>query len=154
MRLGVIGAGPTQREPLSRNYSISAVPPEHLDEVWAELEPFIERGLRHSDDTTPEILKASIRSEGYQLWVAVRDSEVVAGLVLEIQQRPIRRVVFIHMLAGRERHGWFDEGFELIKAYRDLNDAETIEAECRPGMVKFLEDQGWARKAVIMKAPE
>lgn len=136
--------------------SVSVVTPGHLDAIWSQLLPKIKEGLSHGqgDAFTAESLKAAVRCGDMHLWVAHEDGEVVAGMIFEVVQYPAVKKIFIQMVAGRDMSVWFDANFPLLLKYRDLNEAGTIEASCRDGLVRFLEQRGWKRKAVIMQAPQ
>lgn len=116
----------------------------------------MERGLTHGqgDGETLESLKESVERGDTSLWVAHDDDGVVAGMISRVVQHPAKRVVFVEMLAGREIKTWYNEGLTMLEKFRDINDATTIEASCRGGLAKFLEQRGWSRKAVIMESPK
>lgn len=134
---------------------VSYVPPDQIDRVWTELLPMIEKALQHGqgDHTSPWYLRKAIERGQMMLWAVHDDSEIYAGLVLEMLRHPMKKTVFVTMLVGREMDRWIDLLESHLIAYRDLNNADNIEASVRDGLVRYLGKRGWSRKATIMEGP-
>lgn len=116
----------------------------------------VRRGLREEENPahTPAQMREAIRDGVMHLWAAEDESGVVAGMIFSLIDYPSKRVVFVEMVAGCDMNEWFDKEFHLLRKFCALNNADTIEAYCRDGMVRFLAKRGWKRRAVIMEAPD
>jgi hypothetical protein len=64
--------------------------------VW----PYINRALEHGAMETLEYLAKCVERGGAQLWAVFRGSELCAGMVTEIQDRPRGRVCVITAAGG------------------------------------------------------
>lgn len=135
---------------------ISQVTPDQLPVVWPHFLPWVVKGLRHGqgDSLAPCDLYHSISSGQMAFWVAHEGEDLKGGMILEMNQFPRKKVVFVVILVGTEFESWADEMEAALIGYRDLNGADTIEASCRRGLVKKLLKRGWKQKAVIMEAPQ
>lgn len=145
-----IGSGPATSPP---SLEVSHVPPELVPEVWFRLRPMIERGLAHGagDTTTAEHMFASIIRGDMQLWAVHEGSEIIAGLVVSVRKTSVKTWVHIELAAGRDLDRWADRLEGLLRDFRDLTGADTIEASCRLGLAHRLKKRGWRRKAVLME---
>lgn len=134
---------------------ISQVSPEQAEVVWPQFLPFVERGLRHGqgDSMAPCHLLHALKSGEMAFWIAHEGEELMGGMILEVNQFPTKKVVFVVMLIGTKFEKWVDEMESALKNYRDINGADCIEASCRKGLVKKLMKRGWSQKAVIMECP-
>jgi hypothetical protein len=134
---------------------ISAVTPEQLEMVWPHFLPWVEKGLRHGqgDSLAPCDIYHGIASGQMSFWVAHKNEKLSGGMVLEVNQHPRAKVVFVVLLVGENFDEWVDEMEAALMNYRDINGADSIQASCRKGMVKKLMQRGWKQKAVIMESP-
>jgi len=134
---------------------ISNVTPDEVDSIWPHFLPFVVKGLKHGqgDSIAPcHVLKA-IKAQQMRFWVAHEGENIKGGMVLEVNDFPTKKVVFVVMLLGENFEEWVDEMEAQLKNYRDINGADCIEASCRKGLVKKLMKRGWKQKAVIMECP-
>lgn len=130
---------------------IGLVTPESLDLVWAALRPKILKALSVGAGTnqTEEHYKGSIKSGSMQMWAVHEGEKVIGGGILSLNEMPRGKVVFIEMLAGERMNEWLDEIESLVKRYATEVGATTIEASCRPGLVKKL--TRWQPIATLMR---
>lgn len=131
---------------------VSYVPAEEVDFVWEQILPMVERGLSHGqgDCTTPDHVLDAIKRGDMMLWTVHEENEIYAGLVLEIVQHPVKKTLFVVLLAGREMKKWIDKLERLLIDYGKHIGADAIETSCRNGLVRFLSKRGWYAKATIM----
>lgn len=83
------------------------------------------------------------------MWIYHIDEKVVGGGILSVQQMPRGKKIFIEMLAGERLDEWLEEIERLVKEYATEIGATTIEASCRPGLVKKL--TRWQPVATLMR---
>lgn len=129
---------------------ISIVTPESLDYVWHKLKPKIESALstgagRHF---TESYYYNQVNSGTMQMWV-FHDPDVIAAGILSVNEYPAGKVLFIELLAGEQLDRWLELVEPLLKEYAVQIGASTIEALCRPGLVKKL--TRWRSVATLMR---
>lgn len=130
---------------------ISIVEPQSLDYVWASLRPKILKALSVGAgiNQTEQHYYDSVKSGLMQMWIYHIDEKVVGGGILSVQQMPRGKKIFIEMLAGERLDEWLEEIERLVKEYATEIGATTIEASCRPGLVKKL--TRWQPVATLMR---
>src|SRR5688500_18778658 len=119
---------------------ISNVPPESMDIVWQSVRPMIKKALRTGagHHMTEQHYYDSVKDGSMFMWVYHEGSEIIAAGIFSIQQYPAHKTLFVELCAGKDLLSWLDKVEPLLKEYRDLIGATTIEASCRPGLVKKL----------------
>ena len=137
---------------ISADYSVSRVEPQSIDAVWPQIAPMVRRGLKHGagDSITEEQILHALYAGQMELWAIHNGEEIIAGLVLQIIQRSKGPALIVIFQAGRDFALWSERVNGLIRDYADLIGAYTVEAVCRKGAAKWLEDLGWKRKAITM----
>lgn len=113
----------------------------------------IERALSHGegDSTTSAHLLAAVLTGDLQLWVVHDGPEIVAGLVVAVYIHPGKRTVWVELCAGRDLDRWIADIERLLRDFRDIVGADTVEASCRPGLAHRLGKRGWSRKAIRLE---
>ena len=139
--------------------SLNVVPQDMVEETWPVVGPIIERALKYGegDRQTLESMKAALVSGQAMLWVTRSYGEIVGTIVVKLVDYPNKRAVFVELIAGDAgTHNLFAKSFgavnDMLKRFKKLNKADTIEASCRPGLARILERRGWKPKAVVMEA--
>ena len=129
---------------------VSYVPPPAVDAVWESLRPQILKALSKGQGRhyTEEFYKSNLMN-GQMLMLAAADGSLVACGILSIQDRPGGLVVFVELLAGERMGDWLPAVEDFLHKYKDQIGATTIEASCRPGLVKKLTN--WRPVAVVME---
>lgn len=146
---------PQRLMPRLRNVplSVSAVPPEHVDFVWAQVEPMVRRGLSHGagDSTTSDHIRAAIKRGELILWAVHEGLDVTAAIVIEVVKHPAKTTLFIVLIAGRRFAEWAPTVTDLLRDYAVVVGADTIESMVRDGLTKWLAPLGWKRKATLVE---
>lgn len=130
---------------------ISAVPIEHILEVWPTVEPMIQGAL----DRAPGRFKSAdiflLLRSGYQtLWIAVDEpKEILAAFVTRVYDLPQGRITSIDWAGGRDHERWVERFDEVITKYAKDNGSNIVEYSGRPGWGKYLKKSGWENTAVI-----
>ena len=144
---------PTGDVSQTERLSVSYVEPEHIDFVWRQLEPMIQRGLKRGagDSVTSESLRESVKS-GDRILLAVHEgTDVTAGVLFEVQQHPAKKILFVIMVAGRDFDSWAQQAKEMMLALKDEYGADSVQATVRDGFVPVLKRYGWKKKATLME---
>jgi len=90
------------------------------------------------------------------------ENRVVAGLmqahalpkgavITQIDNYPEERVLHVVLLVGKELNSWDVGVLEKLQKFARENGCKAIEADCRPGMAKFLEKHGFRRTKIKMR---
>lgn len=144
------GCGSLTERPL---VSIAQVEPIHLQAVWPSIQKQLRNGLTRAcgDRLTEEGLINAILGERMELWVAIQDDEVLAGLVLQLVKRPRGRAVVVVAMAGKNFHTWSDAMYHHLRGYMVSHECYCVEAIVRAGLTKWLHAYGWRSKATVME---
>lgn len=136
-----------------KRVSVSRVPPESVGYVWPKILPMIEKALKHGegDSTTSEHVLSGIVNGKLILWAIHKGPEIIAGLVLSVRTYPAKTTLVIEFAAGRDLDSWIEQIEHLLREFRDLISADTIECSCRAGLAHRLGKRGWKRKSIIME---
>jgi hypothetical protein len=131
--------------------NISRVEPQTLDFVWSALRPQILKALSlgAGEHYTESYYFDAVKSGAMTMWVGHEGRQVVAGGIISVQQHPKHKTVFVELLAGERLDAWLPQVETLLKEFKELVGATTIEASCRPGLAKKL--AGWKTKAILME---
>lgn len=129
---------------------ISVVTPESLALVWQKMQPKIALALQSGagEHYTQEYYYDQVNNGVMQMWV-LHDDDVIACGILSVNEFPASKVLFIELLAGERLDEWLEEIEPLLKKYAAQIGATTIEALCRPGLVKKL--SRWRNVATLMR---
>ena len=136
----------------AESFEVSRVPPDLVDAVFDRLGPIIRRGLMHGagDASSEDHLRDSIKRGDMVMWAVHEDGDVLAAIVLSVQKFAAKTTVFVELAAGRDMERWVERIEGLLRDFRDLVGADTIEATCRDGMARRLKGR-WRRKATLME---
>lgn len=104
-----------------------------------------------SGSTTSRHMLAQVMNKTAQFWAVHEGAEVLAGVVISIKTLPMKTVVFVEMIAGRDMDRWAGRVEQLLLEFRDLVGADAITASCRVGLAHRLGKRGWKRNAVVME---
>jgi hypothetical protein len=127
--------------------------PEGLVGVWPQVEPYLQRALRHGqgDETdAPHVLAALLQGISTML-VAHEDDEVFGAVIMRVSDHDTCRKIWLDFVIGRKMSRWIDQVEDFLREYMEIVDAKCVEGSCRPGIAKVLERRGHKRKAVIME---
>lgn len=129
---------------------ISIVTPETLPSVWSNLRPKILRALQQGagQHYTEDYYYKNVNSGIMQMWVFHEES-IIAGGILSVNEYPNNKTIVIELLAGERIDKWLDSVEPLLEEYAAQIGATTIEAFCRPGLVKKLTK--WRPIATLMR---
>lgn len=130
---------------------ISEVLPNDIDFVWSALRPEIQKALRVSAGhrVNESHYLESVKIGHMVMWAGHEGEQIIACGIFSIQQYPACKTLFVELLAGRNIDAWLHEVEPLLKQYRDITGATTIEALCRPGLAKKL--TRWTHKSSLME---
>ena len=118
---------------------------EHIDDVWTEVKPYIDRCVPHSEgELETEDFYDFLANGEMQLWIAIdksetEDNEIIAAMITQIIVYPRKRILRIIAIAGDEMDRWM----HFLPEIED----RALEAGCtareawgRKGWLKVLTD--------------
>lgn len=129
---------------------ISLITADSLPAVWRQMRPKIIKALGDGMGIhyTEEHYYQEVLSGRMQLWAA-HECEVVAVGIISVNEFPKGKSIFIELLAGSKLDEWLEDVEPLLHEYARQIGATTIEASCRPGLVKKL--TRWRPVATLMR---
>lgn len=129
-----------EHSPTTLSVSYSAVTSEHIDGVWPVVAPLIEKSLVYFDNRVDiDDIYNSLKARNNQLWLVIRDGEILTAVVTEITIYPKKKVLNIAYLAGRDFRSWQD-GIDILKDFAKSLGCSSIEIRGRRGWEKLLKD--------------
>tara|TARA_R100000152_G_C6748941_1_gene172581 strand:- start:663 stop:1070 length:408 start_codon:yes stop_codon:yes gene_type:complete len=122
------------------------VPPLEVVSIWKEVEPLIDKALKHSTEElyASDFLVSILQGTRF-LWVGTDADEIQSVLLVEPIQHPRNTSLFIHVWStksGYEGTDWLSF-WEEIENFGRINGCDFIEAKARKGLAKKL---GWTNK--------
>lgn len=143
---------------------ISSVPPADVGKVWGQISPMIQDALQHGqgDGMAVDAVLLELAKGTRSLWL-IHDGdpeaggfEIKAAVVTSLSEVPGRgHKIYVDLLAGRRMGEWVQELQDALNQAAELTGAFCIEASCRRGLAKYLQqNMGWKVKAIIMEAPK
>ena len=120
--------------------SCRLIRPDHIDGIWPDVEPHLERCVPHSEgELETEDFHQLLANGEMQLWLAMEDEEILAAMVSQIVSYPRKRILRIIAIGGGEMKRWlpFLPGLE---EWALENGATGLECWGRKGWLKILDD--------------
>lgn len=119
---------------------IVAISPDLLDEVWSEVEPFVQDALDRAggEELTSDVFSA-IKTGRYVLLAAV-DKSICGIVTLEILTYPRRRKIGIVHAAGKDGLSYLPKFWEVIKQIAIEQQADAVTWQGRKGWDKVMKD--------------
>ncbi len=93
---------------------IYGVNQEQVVNVWKEVEPLVEKGLKHArgEFDKYDVLAALVQQQ-MQLWVIQDEGQPINGIcITQVDTYPKKRVAKIVLMVGDAFNGWFFEALE------------------------------------------
>ena len=118
------------------------VPPKDVPNLWAEIQPLIDKALVHSEEgvTAEDLLPAITDGRAY-LWIVVNGYDIESVCLGELVDYPRKKSFFIHSWATKSGHDYKEvmATFEdSVIAFAKLNGCDFIEAKVRKGLARKL----------------
>ncbi len=109
-----------------------------IDDVWADVKPFIQRVVDKGSDKTTQQIHDGLKEKRYQLWIAW-DEEIRACCITEtIFYEPDGLLCTIVMCAGNNINRWIRH-IETIEDWAKDKGCFAIEIVGRDGWKKYLD---------------
>jgi hypothetical protein len=93
---------------------------------------------------------AGVKPGYYQLWLFIRDPDVIGCGITQIVTEPYRRVLEIVAIGGRELKDWTHFEEHVGQRAKDEMGAVAVRVFCRPGIKHIIEPMGYRIKGYVM----
>ena len=124
---------------------IQHVDVNYVNQLWPQVEKFIEAALAYQDDYNIEHAKVFVTNGTWMLIVAIDDDGVIHGAAtIQFYNRPNDRVAFVVTMGGRliTGHEHYAQFTDLLKAFG----ATYIEGASRASAARLWERFGLKEK--------
>lgn len=124
---------------------IQHVDVSYVNQLWPQVEKFIEDALAYQDDYNVEHVKVFLVNGTWTLVVAIDEDGVIHGAAtIQFYNRPNARVAFVVTMGGRliTGHETYEQFTELLKAFG----ATYIEGASRASATRLWERFGLKEK--------
>ena len=123
----------------------------YINQLWPQVEKFIEAALAYQDDYTVDHVKVYVTNGTWTLVVAIDDQGVIHGAAtIQFYNRPKDRVAFVVTIGGKliSGHETFAQFSELLKAFG----ATYIEGAARESIARLWQRFGFVEKYRVVGA--
>jgi hypothetical protein len=129
---------------------VSLITPDIIPKIWGGFLVQIDKALALGvgDHYSADYYYEEVISGRMQMW-AYHDGGLIAIGIISVIDYPKHKTVFIELLAGEKLDEWLGIVEPLLQEYASQIGATTIEASCRPGLVKKLTK--WRPIATLMR---
>lgn len=124
---------------------IQHVDVNYVNQIWPQVEKFIEAALSYQDDYSLEHAKVFVTNGTWVLIIAIDDDGVIHGAAtIQFYNRPSDRVAFVVTMGGRliTGHEHYAQFTDLLKAFG----ATYIEGASRASATRLWERFGLKEK--------
>lgn len=133
---------------------VSAVPTEYIDTCWPQVESFLEGAAEYTHGRfRVGNIYDRIVEDGYQLWVAIEDDEIIGAVVTNVTDYPHKKVLSMPYCGGVDLHKWKDPMLAILRRFAAQVGCEAIEATARKGWAKIFKDDGYQERWVTFELP-
>lgn len=130
---------------------VQHVPIEWVPQTWPLVEPYLVEALKHAQgDYTLEHMQVYLTTGQKLLLVATEDSVVHGAAVIEMFNRPTKRVAYVSAIGGRliSSRDTFQQLKELVASFG----ATAIEGAARESVARLWRRYGFEEKYRIVGA--
>ena len=130
---------------------IQHVDVNYTNQLWSQVEQFIDAALAYQDDYTIEHARLYVTNGTWMLVVAIDDDQVIHGAAtIQFYNRPKDRVAFVITMGGRliTGHETYAQFTDLLKAFG----ATYIEGASRESAIRLWQRFGLKEKYRIAGA--
>ena len=119
---------------------------------WPKIKGYVEKAaIKGPGFLDVEQLREGCENGIYQLWLFIRDPDVIGCGITQLVDEPYRRVLEIIAIGGRELKDWTQFEKYVGDRAREEMGAAAVRAFCRPGIKHIIEPMGYRIKGFIME---
>lgn len=127
---------------------------ENVSAWWPKVADYVEKAIVKGPGALDMAdLRKGCEEGWYQLWLIIRDPEVIGCGITQIVDEPYRRVLEIVAIGGRELKQWLPlDKYVGARAKQEMG-CEAVRVFCRPGIKHIIDPIGYRIKGYIMERP-
>jgi hypothetical protein len=123
---------------------VSAVPTEHVLDVWAAVEGYIANALEYTYGRyEPEDILKDLLAGTHLLWIAFDDARIKGAVITHILQYPRKRFLGCPVVTGDDFAAWKDPMLSLLQRFASDNKCDGLEATARLGWARIFKGDGY-----------
>lgn len=128
-------------------YVVRGVVAEQLPKLWKHGESFVKRALDHANNELDHhCIRSLCEQRKMQLWLIGCKGKVIAAATTEIVVYPLKKVVRVVTLAGKDMDKWAPLLDKMLEQWGLSLGCEGIECFVRTGLTKKLAPFGYNKK--------
>lgn len=130
--------------------SSGIVPKDAISDLWPTVEPLLAPAIARSGERmSMETVRETLAGDTHLLWIVVDGDEVLAACVTRTAVYPLKKMLVVESLGGRQMKRWVNDLNETLKRYAKDTGHQGLELYGRPGWVKALDPYGWKHAMVV-----
>jgi hypothetical protein len=136
---------------LSNELTVYGVLATHLDQVWHEVIPLLNRALDYADDRfAVEDVYAALQARDMQLFVAMRHGVVASFCITQIVIYPRKKILYLLFAAGVDMHEWVQYEQRMTDWAKEQQ-CDAIEVTGRRGWARVLYARGYKDSYTVVR---
>ena len=136
---------------MSTTFDIVPVRPEHIEVVWPEVAPLLDRAIARTESwNSVETLRADVDKGNTTLWLICSGNSLVAAFITGVITAARGRILDVIALGGSRMSQWFKQFDERLTEIAKAEDCTSIVGIGRRGWKRWLGNLGWAEGPVTM----
>jgi hypothetical protein len=129
---------------MSGELTFGAVPPELVDLVWPDAEPFLAPAIATAGGKLcAEDVHRRLQAGELLLWIVADDMVPIAAVTTRILGYPGRRALAMDWIGGARMREWLPLAQKTLVRYAKHNDCKHLEGYGRKGWSRWLRRFGW-----------
>jgi hypothetical protein len=123
---------------------VSLVPTEYVDQVWPDVEPFVNKALKYaSGKYEPGDVQELVIRFGYPLWIAFDDDGIKGAVITRFIQYPRKKYLFLEFCGGRDGFSWKAPMLSVLRSWAKDNGCDGIEGAGRDAWQRVFKGDGY-----------
>jgi hypothetical protein len=123
---------------------VTAIPTEHVIEIWPRVREFITDVCAHTHGRyEPEDVLDELCAGVSHLWVAFEDKNILGAVVTNIMNYPRKRVLNCPFVTGDDFKSWKDPMLALLRRFAADHGCACLESTARLGWARVFKDDGY-----------
>ena len=82
--------------------------------------------------------------------MVTKGDDVLAAITIEAIKYPLRTILFIHNMGGKNMRSWIKQAFDFCKELGKELGIDYIETAVRPSIARMIEKYGAEQQRIIM----
>lgn len=129
---------------------VQQVPPEHLDFVWPDVEPFI--ALTEDEESPAKSVYNNVKLGSWTLWLGLNNNKIEMVMTTSFVTYPASGMMCrVETLAGSDLKSWTDTYLNLLEDWAKSVGCVAMDIFGRKGFEKALAPYGYEYEATLLR---